>query len=69
MIERNNLKGVIAATGKTQKQLAEEIGLTQQMFYYRMKKGVFGTDEIEKMVDILNIKEPITIFFAQNSNL
>ena len=30
-----------------------------------MKKGVFGSDEIEKMIDYLNIEEPMPIFFAK----
>lgn len=31
-----------------------------------MNKGVFDSDEIENMIDILNIKNPIEIFFAKN---
>ena len=30
-----------------------------------MKKGVFGSDEIEQMIQILKIKDPMSIFFAQ----
>ena len=34
-------------------------------FYLRMKKKVFGSDEIEKMIDYLNIEDPMTIFFVK----
>jgi hypothetical protein len=30
-----------------------------------MKNGVFGSDEIEEMIDYLNIEEPMPIFFAK----
>jgi hypothetical protein len=30
-----------------------------------MKKGKFGTDEAEKLIEFLHIKNPIEIFFAK----
>lgn len=65
LIRTNELKGIIAKNGLTQKQVAEKIGITPKTFYGKMKKGVFGSDEIQKMIDILNIKNPCEIFFAR----
>lgn len=64
MIATNKLRGIIAENGMTQKEVALELGMAQKTFYNKMKKGVFGTDEVEKMVDILHISNPAEIFFA-----
>ena len=34
------------------------------MSYEKMKIGVFGSDEIQVMIDKLDIENPIDIFFA-----
>jgi len=65
LIRTNELKGIIAKNGLTQKQVAEKIGITPKTFYGKMKKGVFGSDEIQKMIEILNINNPCEIFFAK----
>ena len=49
MVDTNRLKGVIVQNGKTQGDVAERIGITPKTFYAKMKKGVFGLDEIEKI--------------------
>ena len=66
MVDTNRLKGVIVQNGKTQGDVAERIGITSKTFYAKMKKGVFRSDEIEKMIDFLNIDDPMQIFFAKN---
>ena len=64
MIAVNKLRGIIAEQGMTQKEVAGRLGISQKTFYNKMKKGVFGTDEEEKMVGILSIDNPAEIFFA-----
>lgn len=64
MIAVNKLRGIIAEQGMTQKEVAGRLGISQKTFYNKMKKGVFGTDEVEKMVGILSIDNPAEIFFA-----
>lgn len=64
MVNTNKLKGIIIERNKTQEQVAKEIGISAKTFYLKMKKGVFGSDEIEKMIDLLNIDDPVSIFFA-----
>lgn len=39
--------------------------MTEKTFYSKMKKGVFGTDEVEKMVELLNIHNPAEIFLVK----
>ena len=65
MINTQKLKGVITERGTTQKRVAQAIGITEKTFYEKMKKGVFGSDEIDAMIDFLNIEEPMPIFFSQ----
>lgn len=65
MINTNALRGKIAEAGKTQTDVAKAIGIAPKTFYVKMSKGVFGSDEIQIMIDVLNIKNPIEIFFAK----
>ena len=65
MVDVNKLKSIIVLKEKTQADVAEYIGISSKTFYLKMKKGVFGSDEIEKMVEYLDIEEPTPIFFAK----
>ncbi len=65
MVNTNELLGVIAKNKKTQTDVAKMIGVSPKTFYLRMKKGVFGSDEIQIMIDELHIDNPLEIFFAK----
>lgn len=65
MIDTNALKGIITSRGITQQDVAKHLGITPKTFYLRMKNGVFGSDEIEAMIDFLSITNPLDIFFAE----
>ena len=65
MIRTDELRGVIAKNGLSQSDVAAKIGVTPKTFYEKMKNGVFGSDEIEIMIDKLKIEDPIKIFFAK----
>lgn len=67
MIDTNALKGIIVSRGYTQQDIAFEMGMTPKTFYQKMKKGIFGSNEIEAMINILHIENPIEIFFANKS--
>lgn len=67
MVDTRKLRGVIAENGKTQKDVAEMIGITPKTFYERMQRGVFGSDEIQIMIDGLNISNPMDIFCKQSN--
>lgn len=64
MIRTNDLRAEIARNGLSQKDVAEMIGITPKTFYEKMDKGIFGSDEIQIMIDRLHIADPVSIFFA-----
>lgn len=65
MVKTDELRGLIAKKGLSQAKVAQMLGITPKTFYNKMKIGVFGSDEIEKMIDKLNIDSPADIFFAK----
>ncbi len=64
MVDTNELRGIISKNGKTQTDVAKMLHITPKTFYSKMKRGVFGSDEIQIMINELNISNPIEIFFA-----
>lgn len=65
MIKTDKLKGIIVENGYTQMDVAKQIGITPKTFYEKMKNGVFGSDEIQIMIEMLHIEDPVSIFFAR----
>mgnify|MGYP002095967926 CR=1 FL=1 len=65
MIRTDKLRGVIAEKGYSQSDIARKIGITPKTFYEKMKIGVFGSDEIQIMIDELIIRLK---FFLQRGN-
>lgn len=63
MININKLRGKIAERGLSQRKLSQILGISEATFHRKMKKGIFGSNEIEKMIEILNITNPCEIFF------
>lgn len=58
------LKAEMMRNGYNQETLSKELNISSRTLSNKMKKGVFGSDEIEKMIELLKIKNPIEIFFA-----
>lgn len=69
MVDTNRLKSIFVLNGVTGEEVAKHLGMSSKTFYSRMKKGIFGSDEIEKMIDFLNIDEPMPVFFAKRVTL
>lgn len=65
MIQTNLLRGKMAENGYSAVKLAKALHITPKTFYNKMARGVFGSDEIYQMIELLNIQNPIEIFFAQ----
>lgn len=65
MIRTDELRGIIAKNGFSQSDVALKIGVTPKTFYEKMKNGVFGSDEIQIMIEELHIDNPVDIFFAR----
>lgn len=66
MIRVDKLVGEMAAKGISGKEMAKRIGIAPKTFYEKMKKGVFGTDEVEIMIEVLQLSDPMSIFFARS---
>ena len=62
MVNTNEIKACIARKNTTQEAVARACGMSSKTFYLKMKKGVFGTDEVEKMIEFLDISNPADIF-------
>ena len=67
MVNAKKLRGIIAENGKTQADVANMIGITPKTFYNRMQRGVFGSNEIQIMIDRLNIANPMDIFLLKSN--
>ena len=65
MLDAQRLKSVMVLNGKTQEDVAKHLGMSSKTFYLRMKKGVFGSDEMESMIELLSLENPSAIFFAK----
>ena len=65
MINVNLLKAEVVKNGITHEELCKRIEMAHSTYIRKMRKGVFNTDEVEKIVDVLNIQNPIEIFFAK----
>ena len=66
MILTNELRGIIVSKGLTQGDVAKMLKMSENTFSSRMKKGVFNSDEIYEMINLLDIKDPERIFFAED---
>lgn len=65
MVLVNELKGRIVAKGLTQGEVAKMLGISNKTFSTKLNTGIFTTVEIEKLIDILDLKNPWEIFFAE----
>ena len=67
MVNTDELKGKIAAKRMNQTKLAKVIGISGGTLTARLKKGVFQSDEIEKIVEALALSDAdaIRIFFSR----
>jgi hypothetical protein len=45
--------------------MAKILGISGKSFYNKTQKGIFKSDEIQKMIEVLDIDNPVAYFFAQ----
>lgn len=69
MIDTNVLRGRIAERRLSQAKVAETLGISPKAFYEKMKRGVFNSNEIDKMIKLLEIEDAMAIFFADDVTL
>lgn len=65
MVDVEKLKDIIFRERLSQRQVAQYLGMSDKTFYNRMKKGVFNSDEMYAMVELLHIDDPKSVFFAK----
>lgn len=64
MLNVPEFKAAMVRKGYTQKALAKILDISEKTFYDRMKNKRFGSDEIEKLIKVLEISDPMPIFFS-----
>ena len=66
----NKLKGIMRERGITQKNMANELGITVQAFNAKLNgRSRFVVDEAMQMVQYLNIENPVEIFLSGKSQI
>lgn len=65
MLNKRALKAEMIRYGYTNASIAKAIGISERTFSSRLKSGEFGSDEMDALVEVLHITNPIPIFFAQ----
>ena len=63
MVKSNLVKAEAARNGLSISGLARAIGLAPATLHRKLKKGVLNSDEIEAIVDVCKIEDPMPIFF------
>jgi hypothetical protein len=64
MVDVNKLKGLIVERGLTQTEVYGRMGLSKRQWQGRIEKKKFDSDDMKKLVTILEIDNPSPIFFA-----
>ena len=67
MFNKRLFKSYVVLAGMTQKDVAENLGISEPTLYRKMKNdGSFLRSEIESIMDMLMITDPVPVFFASN---
>lgn len=66
MADVNLLKSIMVAQGYCVRDVAKKIGINEKRLYRYMKKGIFPSDVIEALVNVLHITDPMPIFFTSS---
>jgi len=64
MLNVLEFRAAMVRKGYTQKDLAKILGMSEKTFYERLKNKRFGSEEIEKLITVLEISDPMPIFFS-----
>lgn len=65
MVNTNKIIGLIAEHGYTREDVAKNLGISMQTLRRKLRDGKFDSDEMGKLIDLLEIENPIEIFFAK----
>ena len=65
MVQANEVRAAIARKNMTQSEVAKSLGISSKTLCARLKSGIFGSDEIDKLIDLLEISDPLWVFFGR----
>ena len=66
MIDINKLKGKFVEKGyDTQEKQAKVIGVSTKTLQNKLKRGIFNSDEIFKIMETLKLDDPTPIFLSK----
>jgi len=65
VFDERRFRAQMVLSGMSMKVLADILGLNESTLYRKIKAdGAFTREEINKMIDVLNISDPKSIFFT-----
>ena len=64
MVQANEVLACMARAGKTRGDVANALGICPRTLTAKLKSGVFKSNEIETLIDMLHIDNPMDVFFA-----
>ena len=64
MVDSNKLIGLFAEKGYTRGQVAKTLEISENTLRRKLRIGKFNSDEMDKLIELLEISEPCRIFFA-----
>lgn len=64
-MKKNELLGAIVSKGKNQQEMAKILGITPKTFSTKLNSGNFTLNQAATMIKVLDIKDPVSIFFAK----
>ncbi len=65
MFNKYEFDAQLARKGMKKYELAERLGITYTSLYRKIESGKFTREEIGKIIGILDINDPVPIFFAE----
>lgn len=68
MIRTDKLAGLMAEKSYSKTAMAKALGITPNTFRRKLAKGVFDSNEISVMMELLDIEDPTPVFFAKLGN-
>ena len=68
-MNRNKLKGKMKEKEITQSVMAKYLGISERTFNTKINKSCFNSNEISIMIKVLDIEDPMSIFFDKNVTL
>lgn len=66
MVRTDILRGVIASKNMTTGQVASQMGMSKWHLEKKLTHGQFGSEEMQALVEVLDLRYPERIFFAES---